>query len=206
MRLYYSPFSSNARRARMTAIQLGLDFESMLVDLGAGAQRERDYLAINPNGKVPVLDDDGFILWESQAIMLYLCERAAGQTLYPTDLRAKADVHRWMFWSANHWGPAIAILNFERVVKGLIGAGSPDPEMERRGQAQLEPLAAVLDSQLAHRAWVTGDSLSLADISLGAPLMAMAPARIDLSAYSHLLAWFQRVQELESWKQTQPHF
>src|SRR5579862_1624600 len=105
MRLYHHPLSSNARRAVMAALHLGTEVELVHVDLGKGEQRKPDYLKRNPNGKVPVLDDDGFLLWESCAIMQYLADRTPGQTLYPTELRARADVNRWLFWSAHHFSP-----------------------------------------------------------------------------------------------------
>src|SRR5690349_3867301 len=95
MRLYYSPFSPNARRALMTATHLGVPVERLLVDLRKGEQKRPEYLKLNPNGKVPTLDDDGFVLWESRSIMMYLCDKTPGQTLYPSELRARADVNRW---------------------------------------------------------------------------------------------------------------
>src|SRR5262245_37217357 len=120
MRLYHHPMSSNARRARMTAIHLGTKLDLVVVDLGNGEQRRPDFLRLNPNGQVPVLDDDGFVLTESHAIMQYLADTTPGQTLYPEDVRARADVNRWLFWSAYHFQPAISVLGWERVVKPMI--------------------------------------------------------------------------------------
>jgi glutathione S-transferase len=85
MRLYHHPMSSNARRAVMTAVHLGTKLELVLVDLAKSEQRKPDFLALNPNGRVPVLDDDGFILTESHAIMQYLADGTPGQTVYPED-------------------------------------------------------------------------------------------------------------------------
>ena len=113
MRLYHHPLSSNARRARMAAIQLDVDVELVLVDLSKGEQRRPEFLRLNPNGRVPVLDDDGFILTESHAIMQYLAVRTPGQSLYPTAPQARADVNRWMFWSAQLFQPAVSVINWE---------------------------------------------------------------------------------------------
>src|SRR5690349_13067765 len=120
MRLYHHPMSTNARRAVMTAVHLGISIDLVVVDLGKGAQRAPEFLRLNPNGKVPVLDDDGFILTESHAIMQYLAEGTPGQTVYPADRRARADVNRWLFWSAHHFQPAVSIFNWENLVKGFL--------------------------------------------------------------------------------------
>ena len=202
MMIYHSPFSSNAKKVLMTALQLGLDHERVNVDLSKGEQRKPDFVALNPNGKVPVLVDGDLVLSESQAIMAYLADKAPNQTLYPTELRARADVNRWMFWSANHWGMAISMLNWERQVKKFLGLGDPDPAQVARGETMFHELARVLDVHLAKREWISGNSLSLADISVGCPLMVAAPAQVPLATYANIQRWFARVQELDSWKKT----
>src|SRR5690348_1508721 len=127
MRLYHHPMSSNARRAVMTAVHLKTNVELSLVDLAKGEQRRPEYLKLNPNGRVPVLDDDGFILTESHAIMQYLADGAPGQTVYPEERKARANVNRWLFWSAHHFQPAVSVLAWERVIKPMIGKGAADP-------------------------------------------------------------------------------
>ncbi|WP_211461059.1 glutathione S-transferase family protein [Collimonas silvisoli] len=201
MRLYHHPISSNARRAVMTAHHLGLPLELVLLDLSSAEQRKH-LLALNPNEKIPVLVDGDFILWESCAIMQYLADKTPGQTIYPTELQARADVNRWMFWSAQHFAPAIAIFYWENFIKGLIGAGRPDPVELRRGLTDLETFAGVLDGHLAQRPWVSGSGLTLADLAIAAPLMAAEPGRVPLQQYANLQAWFSRVQELDAWRQT----
>ena len=201
MRLYHHPISSNARRVVMTAYHLQLPLDLVLLDLSSAEQRKH-LLALNPNEKIPVLVDGDFILWESCAIMQYLADKTPGQTVYPSELRARADVNRWMFWSAQHFAPAIAIFYWENFIKGLIGAGRPDPVELRRGLADLERFAGVLDGHLAQRRWVSGSGLTLADLAIAAPLMAAEPGRVPLQQYANLQAWFSRVQELDAWRQT----
>ncbi|AEK59979.1 glutathione S-transferase family protein [Collimonas fungivorans] len=201
MRLYHHPISSNARRVVMTAHHLGLPLELVLLDLSSAEQRKH-LLAINPNEKIPVLVDGEFILWESCAIMQYLADKTPGQTVYPAELQARADVNRWMFWSAQHFAPAISIFYWENFIKGLIGAGRPDPVELQRGLTDLETFAGVLDSHLARRRWVSGPGLTLADLAIAAPLMAAAAGHVPLQPYPNLRAWFERVQELDAWRQT----
>jgi len=202
MRLYHHPFSSNARRAVMTALHLGAPVELVLVDLSKGEQRKPDLLALNPNGKVPVLDDGGFVLWESHAIMQYLAEKTPGQTVYPSELRARADVNRWLFWSAYHFQPSASILGWEHFVKPLLGAGPADPAMVQRGEQQVTECARVLDAHLAGREWLAQDRVTLADLAVSTPLMMSERAKLPVSGFANLAAWFERVQKLEAWKKT----
>jgi glutathione S-transferase len=200
MRLYYHPFSLNARRAVITAFELNAPVELVLVDLVKREQRQPAFLARNPAGRVPVLEDGGVMLPESHAIMIYLAERSAGQTLYPSDLQARAQVNRWMFWCAAHFQVAIAVLNWENVVKGLAGLGTPDPAEVMRGERLVQETAALLDSHLASREWVAGHAMTLADISIAAPLAAIATAKLPVAQFKHLHSWFARIQARESWQ------
>jgi glutathione S-transferase len=202
MRLYYSPFSSNARRARMTALQLGLPVELVLVDLPKREQREPAYLRKNPNGLVPVLEDGDFVLNESHAIMQYLADKTPGQTLYPQELQARADVNRWLFWNAYHFQPAVSVLNWENVVKPMIGLGAAAPSEIERGTALLQRHAAVLDGHLDGKEWIAQGRLTLADLAISSPLMTMIPAKLPLGDFKNVLSWFERIQALECWKAT----
>jgi glutathione S-transferase len=202
MRLFHHPFSSNARRARMAAIALGVELDLVVVDLPKRAQKQPEYLRMNPNGRVPVLDDDGFILTESHAIMQYLADKTPGQRLYPEEIRARADVNRWLFWSAHHFQPAISVLNWENAVKPLIGLGAPDPQELARGERLVAECASVLDGHLAGKTWVAQDKLTLADLALASPLMVIEKAKLDVAKYENMMAWFGRMKELEAWKKT----
>jgi glutathione S-transferase len=204
MRLYFNPLSACARRVRMTIVALGIAdrIELVNVELGAGEQRKPDFLRRNPNGRVPVLEDDGFVLWESHAIMQYLAEGQPGQTLYPSERRARADVNRWLFWNANHFAPAVSILNWERMVKRFLGAGEPDPVEVARGEKLFSQFAGVLDAHLAGKEWIAEGRLTLADLAISSQLMSIVPAKLPVSELPHLQAWFERVRALEAWKKT----
>jgi glutathione S-transferase len=204
MKLYFHPLSGNSRRVLLVATHLDVPLEKIVVDLTQGEQRQAAHLARNPNGHVPVLDDEGFLLWESRAIMQYLADRTPGQTLLPADPRGRADVNRWLFWCAQHMAPANTVLVFERFVKARTGRGAPDPAEEARGEALIAKYAPVLDAQLAGRTWVAQDRLTLADLSLAASFALAVPARLPIEDYRHLRAWLGRVQELDAWQRTAP--
>jgi glutathione S-transferase len=204
MKLYCHPLSGNSRRALLVAAHLRIPLERILVDLTQGQQRSSAHLSINPNGHVPVLDDGGFVLWESRAIMQYLADKTPGQTLLPPDPRARADVNRWLFWCAAHMAPANSVLVLERFVKARTGRGAADPAEEARGEALVAKYAPVLDQHLAEREWVSQGRLTLADLSIAASFALAAPARLPIEPYVHLRAWLGRVQALDAWRETAP--
>ena len=204
MRLYHHPLSSNSRRATLTARHLGLAVELISVALEDGAQRSADYLALNPNGRVPLLADGDFLLWESHAIMQYLADRAGETHVYPRDIAARADINRWLFWSACHFAPACALIIRERVSKAVLGLGAPDPVEIARGEAQLPPAARMLDEHLAGKEWIAQGRLTLADFAVAAPLMHAQRAQLPLGDYRNLQDWFARIRATRAWQATEP--
>jgi glutathione S-transferase len=204
MKLYQNPFSSNSRRALAVAYHLGIELETPLVDLSKGDHRKPEYLKINPNGMVPTLVDDDFILWESVAIMQYLARGRAGNALWPEDERARADISRWLCWGLCHWGPACGIYNWENLMKKVRNLGEPDPGELKRGEERLRRFAAVLDTNLADREYVVGAGLTLADFSLAASLTYAQPAKIPLDDYPNIRRWHAAVGRIDAWKRTAP--
>ena len=200
MRLYYHPRSSNSRRVLLTAHYLGLNLELAMVDLSRGEHKTPEFLRLNPNGKIPILVDRAFQLWESHAIMQYLADDSPEQDIYPREVSARADVNRWLFWSAYHFAPAAGLIIRERVSKGIVaGLGAPDPLEIARGEALLPVAALVLDRHLAGKKWIAQDRLTLADFAVAAPLMHTAAAQLPVTEFDNLQAWFARVQSLDAW-------
>ncbi|MEO8700557.1 MAG: glutathione S-transferase family protein [Kofleriaceae bacterium] len=204
MKLYFHPMSGNSRRALLVATHLDIPLERIVVDLAKGEQRGAPHLDRNPNGRVPVLDDNGFVLWESRAIMQYLADKTPGQTLLPLDPAGRADVTRWLFWCAVHMSAANTVLVFENFVKAIAGRGAPDPVEVARGEALVAQTAPVLDAHLAGKTWVAQDRLTLADLSLASSFALAGPARLPIAPYANIQAWLGRVQELDAWKRTAP--
>jgi len=205
MRLYYHPVSSNSRRVLLTAILLELKLELSVVNLLNRDHRAESYLRINPNGKVPLLEDGDFLLWESHAIMQYLADKHDGIALYPDQIQQRADVNRWLFWSAYHFTPAVGIISRERVSKEMVGgAGHPDPAEIARGEALLTTAAQVLDAHLADKQWIAQDRLTLADLAIASPLMHTVAAQLPVMEYKHLQRWFAQVRNMDAWTASEP--
>lgn len=203
MRLHYGKLSSSSRRVTITARLLGLTLDEHHVDLRDASDRAA-LVKLNPNNKVPVLVDGDLVLWESVAIMQYLCERTPGQTLYPADLRARTEVNRWLSWCQAHWAPAIGGLGWENVWKKFVTGADPDPDQVKRQEVFFHQFGKVLDDHLAPRTWIAGDALTLADVAIATPLMMTKPARLPIRPYTNVQAWFERVQKLPAWQDTEP--
>lgn len=187
----------------MTAHHLGTPLELVLVDLAKGEQNAPEFLKLNPNHRVPVLEHDGFVLWESYAIMQYLADSVADQTLYPTAAPARADVNRWLFWCGQYFMPGVGILNWENSIKAMIGIGPADPAEVARGERLLKDAAKILDDHLAHAEWICESGLSLADFAIGASLADQDRAKFPVKELAHLQRWLKQVQSLAVWKSTE---
>src|SRR5215831_6039883 len=144
MKLYSHPVSTNARKARLTALHLGIALEEKMVDLKNGEQRTPEFLALNPNGKVPVLDDDGFVLWESNAICQYLAAQVPGNSLLPADARGRAEINRWASWELAHMGQAVVKVAYQKFIKQRLGLGEPDAAIVKQGEEEYARFGAVL--------------------------------------------------------------
>ena len=202
MKLYYSPLSSNSLKVRMAAALLDIPLELQNVELPKGEQRLPEYLAINPMGKVPVLVDGDFVLPESAAIMVYLAESKPGNTLYPAERRARAEVNRWLFWAASHWGPAIGALAFEKVLKPRFFHGEPDPAQVKRQEDFITGFAKVLDQHLAKHKYVAGNTLTIADVTIAAAFAS--PVQLPIETWPHVSSWFECIRALPAWQTAQP--
>lgn len=188
----------------MAAAHLGIEIETRRVDLMQGEQDDPSYLKINPNGLVPTLRDGDFVLWETIAILQYICAKAGETPLWPRDDRTRADIARWQIWSLAHWTPALQVFIYQNLFKRLRGRGEADPSALAEGEAKLARYGAALDAHLANRSHAVGDELTLADISLAAYLVFCEPARIPLGDFQHVRRWFREVSTTPSWRAAHP--
>ncbi len=204
MKFFHHPASSNGRKARLAAAMLNIELDLQMVDVFAGAHKKPEYLALNPNGMVPTLDDNGFVLWEANAIAQYLASKKSTPDLFPSDPKLRADVSRWQCWDLAHWTPAAQTLVFERMFKKLARIGEPDPAAIERGTNNFHRFASVLNGHLEGRDYIVGKSITLADLSIAAGLTYATPAGIPVEGYKHIQRWFSSIEKLDAWKKTAP--
>jgi glutathione S-transferase len=202
LRLHVFPPSPRAFKVLVVAHHLGLEYEFVLCDLTKGDQKSAAYAAINPNQRMPSLEDGDFRLWESNAIIQYLATKKPDGGLLPADERRRADVARWQFWESTTWDPACAILVFERAVKRFFGGGAPDPVEVEKGLQRFHRAAKVLDAHLRGRTHVCCDRLTLADFALAADLTMADAAQLPLEGYGEIRRWAGQLAELPAWQRT----
>lgn len=188
MKLYHHPLSGNAHRARLFISLLGLPHELVEVDLMAGAHKQPEFLALNPFGQVPVLEDDGTIIPDSHAILIYLAKKHGRSDWLPTEPAAAAAVQRWLSVAAGElaYGPAAA-----RLIN-LFGAKLNADEVI--GRAHL--LLSRLEAHLTGRDWLVGTAPTIADVALYSYLVRAPEGNVDLSAYPQVNAFLRRIEAL----------
>lgn len=194
MKLYDFAFSPNSLKVRAVAYELAVPLEYVHVDLLTGASRRPDFLALNPNGRVPVLADGEFVLWESTAIMRYLSAKHGGG-LVPESARRQAEMDRWIAWQLAHLGPAMSKVAFERIVKKLTGQGEPDAAAVQAGCAEFVKLTGVLEAALRARPeseYLAGE-VSLADFALASHYSLASRCGLDLGPFPSVREWLARV-------------
>jgi len=196
MKLYDFAFSPNCRKVRAVAYELGIPLEIQHVDLLRGGSRTPEHLRKNPNGRVPVLEDDGLVLWESTAIIRYL---ARGSALLPESPRVLAEVDRWLSWQLAHLGPAMSKVAFEKIVKRLTKRGEPDAARIAEGSAEFAALSGILDGALGDREYLAGP-LTVADFALASHYSLAAAAGLSVEGYPHVQRWLARVSARDSMK------
>jgi glutathione S-transferase len=201
MKLHYHPISHNCRRVLATIYELGRDdVELNLVDLFQGEHKTPEFLKLNPNGKVPVLVDGDYSLWESTAIMQYL---SGDSSLWPAS-KVRYDIIRWQVWGVGHWGPPIGKIVYERLVKKVTGGGEADEATVSDALGDFQQFAEVLNGHLEGRDWLVGDGITLADVSVAANLTYAPAVGIDLEPYANIRRWYDSIEAREAWKKSAP--
>jgi len=199
MKLYTVGLSPNALRVRAVVYELGLDVEMVEVNFRDPKEKNDTLLPNNPNSKVPVLVDGDFALWESRAINAYLAALKPEAGLYPTDLRKRAIVDQWSYWHANHLGPAMQRVSFERFMKPRFGMGETDEAAAEAGLKETVQFLKILDGHLAGKEWVAG-ALSIADFNIASTFLYRAVVGISLDATPNVAAWIDRVEARRSFR------
>jgi glutathione S-transferase len=202
LKLYVFPPSPRSFKVRAVAAYLGLEHETHVVNLGAGEQRSPEYGKINPNHKVPALEEDGFRLWEANAILNYLASKRPEKGLLPEDPAQRARVLQWQFWDLAHWEPACVPLIVERLLKRLFNRGEPDPAEIEKGLAACARVVPILDDALGASEFLAGPEPTLADFSIGAIVNLADAIGLPLADRPNVRRWHAALLELPGWRQS----
>ena len=190
--IYGSDLSGPAIKVRLTATALGLEHKWQVVNLREGEQKQEWFLKINPLGKIPAIDDNGFHLFESNAICRYLASKA-NSPLYPADLQKRAVVDQWIDFITIHIGVHFATVMYNRVFAARMN--KPVNEVALKGALEfLDMYLPVLEKQLSQHKYIAGDEKSLAGIVLLSVLEPAEIANVSLTAYPKLAAWRKEIK------------
>ena len=189
----YGQSGSRAIRALWMAEELGVDFEHVPTRF-ADQSKEADYLKVNPNGRVPTVDDDGFIVWESMAVNLYLAKKYGGE-LGPKDLQEDATATQWSFWVMTEIEKSLLQALF--LTLGLFGQ-EKDPEGAAAALAELDRPLAVLEAELEDKDYLMGGRFTVADLNVASVMTFTRMVGEDLSKWPKVQAWFGRCTAREA--------
>jgi glutathione S-transferase len=181
--------SVNVKKALWAIEELGLKYERIDAGMHFGVTKTPEYRRMNPNALVPTIDDGGFILWESHAIVRYLAAKHGASSLWPTDLKVRADADRWMDWAFTF------LAAFRPVFWGLVRTAPEKRDMSAIQEAQQRcvELLAIPDGVLAGRPYLAGSAFTMGDIPLGCHVQLWMRLPIERPAHRNLKAWFDRL-------------
>ncbi len=187
IKIYGTP-ASRAYRTLWMAEELGIDYENIPVDFKKGETRTPEYLAINPNGKIPSLGDGDLVLWESMAINLYLARKYPGP-LTPSSLEDDALATQWSIWGVLELETPLVTILFNRFML-------PEDKRDEAAAAKAEQAAQapfkVINDILGSRDWLVGDGFSVADLNVAGVVSVVRRINFDLSAYPNVDRWLER--------------
>ena len=191
LRIFGRISSINVQKVVWCAHELGLPFERTDIGGAFGGTDTPAYRAMNPNGLVPVIDDDGFVMWESNAIVRYLVAGHSEGNLWPDSLKARAGADRWMDWQATELGPTMrdAFIQLVRT--------APEKRDQTKAAASAkasERLIAILDEHLAKRDYVTGRAFTMGDIPVGLQIHRWLGMAVPRAPRPNVEAWYARLR------------
>jgi glutathione S-transferase len=201
MKMFYAE-TLNPRKTCAVAKYLNSPVDYVYVDLRKGEHKSPSFLAINPNGKVPAIEDGDVRLWESNAIMCHLA-RKAGSDLWPSDGR-EIEVVRWLNWNGEHFTRHASSLYFQYVIKPWLDLGAPDEAAVTEAQKWVRHFGAVLNDHLQGRKYLLGDMLTVADFAVGITLPYAEQSHIPVDEFPEIMRWNDRLNDLPGWRDPFP--
>jgi glutathione S-transferase len=198
LRIWGRHTSINVQKVLWCCDELKVPFDREDVGGEFGRLDTTEYLKLNPNGRIPTIEDDRFVLWEANTIVRYLCAKHGSGNLYPKELDARADAERWMDWQICHILPGMVTMFF-----GLIRTPEEARENGAIEAARIRTQDAwrILDGHLKKQQYVCGDKFTMADIPLGTFAYRWHMLPIERPALPNLYEWFQRLSERPAFKQ-----
>jgi len=179
--------SVNVQKVLWCLAEIGLPHRRIDAGRHYGVVDTPAFLALNPNGLVPTIDDDGFVLWESNAIVRYLAARYAEASLWPVDVRTRAEADRWMDWTQSTLWPSLVPL-FRAIMRTPVA--ERDIVAIRHLADEAIPVIAILDAHLATHDYIAGDAFTMGDIAVGCSIWRWFDLPLQRPPFAHVARWF----------------
>ena len=199
LKIYGSDLSAPSNKVRFAANAVGLKYEYVPVNLREGEHRKPEFLKINPVGKVPAIDDDGFVLFESAAIIRYLADKNYSD-LYPKAVKERAIVDEWIDFTGHHVGLSVSKVLYNRVFAPRRNL--PVDEMSlKEGLEWLVRYLPIVDAQLGKNKFIAGNKFTIADINLLAILDPVEIGEMDITPYKNIVKWRNELKKKDFYTQ-----
>ena len=197
--VYCDPCTVNSRKVMAGLDFMGTKFDFHHVDYIQGEHKKEDYTKINPHATVPCAVDGACTITESNAILQYAADHGGVDSAYPSDLKTRAQVNKWLLWEVSVWFQSCYVYLVENVVKPLMG-GQPDQSAIDAESERWNKLAKILDDQLSKTKWLVGDNPTIADFAVAAPMHLHKAQKLPLDKYPNLSRWMtEGMEQLPSW-------
>lgn len=206
MKMHVILVSPTSRKVMAVASHMDLAIEYQVLPSFSSATLRPEYIALNPHGKVPVLEDDGLVLAESCAILKYLTDKYPDSDLVPGNIQDQAIMWSWIFWEAAHFTQAVSGYFWQSFVKPHYGLGTPDEDAMAVALASINQLAPAFEARLEGRRFVMGDSVTLADYAIGGISDHQRRGRQPWDDFPNIKQYFARLETLPAMIATLPPF
>ena len=184
MKLYGFDMSTPCNKVRYVANKIGIEYEYIIINALEGEHQSEEHIKRHPAGKVPVINDDGFILFESNAIVKYLADKTSS-SLYPKDLKQRAIIDQWMDFTSVHVANAVNKVFGNRIIFPKVGIDIDERSIQD-GLSFLDRFLPILDNQLKNNQYLAGDKLTLADFCLISYIDPLELIQVEITSYPHL--------------------
>ncbi len=198
MEVLADPISINCRKVLAGLKMLSVPYELTYIDYFASEQQSPEYIAINPNSSLPTMRDGDVVIWESNAILQYAADKNGKTAFYPKDLNQRTDINRWLFWECGHWFPSCYKFLVENCVKPHLGA-EPDNEILNAELDNYNKLAGILNDRLASSQFICGETPTIADVAVAAPMHLHEWSKQPLQEYPNISRWISQNIETQPW-------
>ena len=183
--------SSNVQAVMWGVAEMGIEHQRLDIGGGFGGNDTPEFLAMNPMGRVPVIEDGDVTLFESQAILRYLASRHGAEALWPADAVARAPIDQWMEWAKTSVAPTLIYKVFWQMIR--VSKADRNQPLVDEGVTELRQLMAIADARLGEHEWLVGDHMTLADISFGTNLYRYYNVTFQRSDLPNLKAYYDRL-------------